>query len=479
MEEQQQQQPLHRGVVSGIARLADPRWREQRHKLFIDGDPAPMDRRSLQHLVDFLDGRRDSHHEDIIAITELELAGIRLIEPSDGGVNVLEDFFARSDTTLTKLVLRDCNFGTTEDALQVLAAIHTNGTVIDLTISGIQHLEGRGAALGACLSGVLQNMPQLHRLDCPNCHLGAEGVRALQSNLQANRTLRELSLVNTRLGDEGVSLLADALVRNTTVQEINICNNGITANGLDDITRLLQSTQLKKMELCHNVSAFDSEAITRRFARALSRHAFLTDLDLSHCRIRDKHCHWIVDGLVGNTRMKALDIRGHYMTPLGLAEITRLLESTQLETISFWWSMWSNKDVTQRFVYSLQHKNCSVQDLSDLERDYFPGKQDVQNSLKRNQQLNRVNLLLAPPPPPPLRQQQQQQQQQRTHAGTMMLKVYHKAITQFATAPNNAGACAIFKLFQARPAILEKRLKRPTTTAAITAAVLAPEEQTR
>jgi hypothetical protein len=74
--------------------------------------------------------------------------------------------------------------------------------------------------------------------------------------------------------------------------------------------------------------------------------------------------------------------------------------------------------------------------------------------LTRNQQLNRVNLLLAPPPPPPPLQQQQQlhQQQQPRNVGmTMMLKISHKAITKFATVPNNAGASAIFKLLQAHP----------------------------
>jgi hypothetical protein len=46
----------------------------------------------------------------------------------------------------------------------------------------------------------------------------------------------------------------------------------------------------------------------------------------------------------------------------------------------------------------------------------------------------------------------------------MMLKISHKAITKFAKVPNNAGASAIFKLFQARPQLLEKRIKRPAST---------------
>jgi hypothetical protein len=49
----------------------------------------------------------------------------------------------------------------------------------------------------------------------------------------------------------------------------------------------------------------------------------------------------------------------------------------------------------------------------------------------------------------------------------MLLKLSHKAIGKFAMVPNNAGASAIFKLFQARPQLLEKRLKPPPPVATL------------
>jgi hypothetical protein len=88
-----------------------------------------------------------------------------IYDPSpDGGVNVLRDFFARSDTTLTKVTFSDCAFRH-PDALQLLAAFHTNRTVTDITIHEMKKLQG-GAALGNALAGLTQNMPQLQRLDC-------------------------------------------------------------------------------------------------------------------------------------------------------------------------------------------------------------------------------------------------------------------------------------------------------------------------
>jgi hypothetical protein len=87
-QQQQQQRPLDRGVLDGIARLKDPRYRAESHKLWIDGysrrvaPQPPIDRRGLEHLVDFLDSNNGG---DEVIITELVLDHVQLSEPSDGG----------------------------------------------------------------------------------------------------------------------------------------------------------------------------------------------------------------------------------------------------------------------------------------------------------------------------------------------------------------------------------------------------------
>jgi hypothetical protein len=49
--------------------------------------------------------------------------------PLDGGLDVVRAFFSRSDTTLAKVTLRCCNFGTSQDVAQLLAALLTTWTV--------------------------------------------------------------------------------------------------------------------------------------------------------------------------------------------------------------------------------------------------------------------------------------------------------------------------------------------------------------
>jgi hypothetical protein len=164
-QQQQQQQPLHSAVVNGIARLADPRYSEEERRelyvapVFFESNPN-VDRRSLHHLVDFLDNV-DSHE---VVITELRFYRVNLVsDPSDGGVVELRDyFFARNDTTLTKVTLHNSGFGSQQDTSQLLAGFHTNRTITNIEINHrINNLQG-GIILGNSLSGLIQNMPNLH-----------------------------------------------------------------------------------------------------------------------------------------------------------------------------------------------------------------------------------------------------------------------------------------------------------------------------
>jgi Leucine Rich repeat len=241
---------------------------------------------------------------------------------------------------------------------------------------------------------------------------------------------------------------------------LDISNNYISSIGLDDIIRILESTRLKKISLAENYTSFVIEASKQRFARVLSRHEFLKELDISRCLLGDGGIRLLADGLHGNTSMEDLNIGGNDITPVGLHDITRMIESTQLKTIRFGQGVFYNADATQRFVSTLQHKKSSVQELPGITPD-FPNSitasmyATITNSLIRNQQLNRVNLLLAP-------LTLQHHHQPPTGTTTFWIKTCHKAIAKFANKviPNNAGASAIFKLFQARPQLLEKRLKR-------------------
>jgi hypothetical protein len=121
-----------------------------------------------------------------------------------------------------------------------------------------------------------------------------------------------------------------------------------------------------------------------------------------------------------------------------------------------------NEEATQQLLTTLQQKNSTVQRLIHFGefRDVIGAATiaSINNSMKCNEQMNhRVNvLLLAPSHPAATRPGSQ-----IATRTLMMLKTWHnKAITKFAIVLNNIGASAIFKLFTARPQLLENRLQR-------------------
>jgi hypothetical protein len=285
MEEEQQQRALptsrrytpHEAVLQAIERLENPLLREDRYQLLVDrGDHnhngPSIDRQSLEYMVHFLDENSDSHQ---VVITELVLHHVALCFVPDGGLDVLQGFFSRSDTALTKVTLFNCSFGgNPEFASLLLAAFRSNGSVTDLTIRCNRHLRG-GTALGAGLSGLLQNMPQLQRLDCAFSYFSPDndGVMALQPGLRSNRTLKELVLHYCGIQNAGLRLVVDALVGNAIIDVLDVSWNDITYRGLADVTRLIESTQLKTLSLCGNSRVFQSnQNATHCFVTAL-QHA--------------------------------------------------------------------------------------------------------------------------------------------------------------------------------------------------------------
>jgi hypothetical protein len=334
MEEQRQQRPqtIHHGILAAIQSVVS-RDRDKRHTLdvYCMGNDY-MNRKSTRYLVRFLNGRNKRALR--VAIKKLSLYRFRLDSPSDGTLAVLCAYFSRSHTSITNVNLTGCAFGTDEEESQLLAAFHTNRTVTDLTISD-PHLQD--AALGAGLSGCLQNMPQLHRLECYPCCLRLAGARALQPGLRVNQTLRELKLYSCSLGDDGMNLVADALAGNTSIRELDIRGNGITVLGLDHVTRILESTQLQTFHLDKDLVAFldqDHPPIHRStsgFVRALSGHPFLKRVCL---RAENDGLRQVTNTFVWNRIIEELEIRDSSNTFLGLVEITRLIQLTRLQKIN-------------------------------------------------------------------------------------------------------------------------------------------------
>jgi Leucine Rich repeat len=215
----------------------------------------------------------------------------------------------------------------------------------------------------------------------------------------------------------------------------------------------------------------------------------LKELWLSNCSIRNEGLGLLVDALVGNTTMEILDISYNYITPNGLGELARLVKFTELKKMHSEGNihLFDDLDAMKNFI-SVLHKHTILEEFTIEFYDYPQQKETVMAIdiiLARNRSLKRANALLALQPRTGL--------PIGSKSGIWYMAMFkmgrfHNADMDddedddhaegsdngpdYAAAPTYPGASAIFKIFQARPAILEYQLPRPSAAAVAAASTI-------
>lgn len=461
----------------------------------------PIDRRSLQHLVDFLSLGEQQQQQPPppppqplplagVVVTELQLLHVNLVSDPcpDGGVNVLRDFFARSDTTLTKVMLRHCNFGNAQEASRLVTAFQSNRTVVDLEIKEIQYVDG--PVLGTCLSSIVQNNV-IQRLKCSLCITSdSQILPAMQHGLSANTSLKELDLSNCFFGDEGMRLLADALVgnnnNNTTIETLKVGNNLIKSTGLADITRILESTQIKTIDFGNNHRVFydDDDSFdavrVQHFCHVLSfrakfvRTLYMNGVSTAPAMIFQALEHNTVleylhmgrlgpatttDGRQQHGVDQLIDslprIKGLRRLELDHADLLRLIQHSS----SFQPALLQNTSIEE-----FPGLDVSIRTVQFSLADFQAAIETIHGILARNCTIGRADSLLALQPRTGLPIASKSCTWPMAFAKWGSIVVGGVPHTSGRTSV--LGASAIFKILSKRPAILEKQLRRPAAIAA-------------
>lgn len=445
---------IHPAILDAITELLQqPRGRRTRLDIdfsfyFDNGEIAHgSNRQSVEYLVDFLQG--DSHE-----VTELSLAYFSPSEPADSGLDILREFFA-NNTTLTTVMLRDSDFGSEEDASRILAAFEANTSVTELSIYNIEHLADD--ACGRCIAGLLQNNHHLQRLHILGFALRNAGIRVILPALQTNRCLKDLNLWNCELGDEEFRLIADALFGNTQLDILDVGSNQVSSNGLDHITRLLEFSQLKHIGITHcGESVFNDEDTVRRFTRVLSRHNFLTKLDLSTHDLRGPVLAMILQAFERTARLEELHLcygQGdlhHLIEILPRMKGLKRLSVGDLFVLDSAGTTGLYRCLASDDFASALDQNTYLEEIQGPEHSRNPDLEGFINPiLARNRKLNRARALLTLQP--------------RTGLPIASKSgIWCMAMARL-SAPDTSGgsgASAVFHILQTRPALLEQQLRR-------------------
>ena len=181
--------------------------------------------------------------------------------------------------------------------MQLLAAFQTDcTTVVDLESRRL--IVQWGSLLVSAPSVYpAKKLKHSQRLEFSECRFGRgrfvregfgpDDIRALKHGLSNNTTLQALLILDDNdIGDAGIRRLADYLVGSTTMDTLVVTNNNITANGLPDITRMLESRpQLETLDFSNNHQGI----IMEHFVSTLHQHASVQtlgpDMDRENCHV--------------------------------------------------------------------------------------------------------------------------------------------------------------------------------------------------
>jgi hypothetical protein len=259
--------------------------------------------------------------------------------------------------------------------------------------------------------------------------------------------LKALNLSQCTLDNEDIGLIADALVGNTTMEFLNIRRNFISSNGLDEITRLLEYTQLRTIDFGENHGVFDDDAASRRFVNVLSQNRFMNSLKMIGSGLFPSPAapRMIFQALEANTTVEEV-----HLGPLG-HNLDYLVESLpRIKCVK-------HLDLTSSALLLLQnaaflpslHENTSLEVLpisGGYTRHHRASIVTVNSILERNKCMRRSKELLALQPRTGL--------PIRCKSG-----LWYMAMAQMGR--TSSGASAMFQILCMRPTLLENQLKRP------------------
>ena len=229
------------------------------------------------------------------------------------------------------------------NAVHVFRFLKNNTSLKELDLSGNSQLaEGDSEAVGCAIERMLSMNRTLKVLNVSGCELTCEVAAYIANGLAQNHSVRKVILRSNNIGSTGAVSILRSLEHNTSLKELDLSENSQLAEGdseavgcaiermlnvnrtlkvlnlsgcgldttvVTSIFRSLQhNTSLEKLDLSwkSELGEGDSETVGCAIERMLTVNRTLKELNLSGCKVIDKH---MLTGLIKNTSLTALNIQ--------------------------------------------------------------------------------------------------------------------------------------------------------------------------
>ena len=318
------------------------------------------------------------------------------------------------------------------DVVALAAGIEQNSTLAVVNLSG-NRIAGAGEALGRAFQ---QNCTVEH-LVLRGAHLDVSLGRHLAISLKVNTTLTHIDVASNRIGDEGVACLLAALnryvlyvgvsdnqagskaaraigrmlPRNTSLKTLDLSWNHLRARDIEEVAEAVQyNAHLSTLSLAWNgigdvapEPEAESEQVDEgkepkgkssrhrmsqnsceephKVVTMITKNKFLTDLDLSQCRIGCVLAKDLAGAIAKNTSLKRLNLDSN---PCGeaMSALLAALRQRQIDDKDF-------KYMCDKCTFDVASSSTALYDLSNPSGHYvldlsLPNHQEVAQSLVKD-----------------------------------------------------------------------------------------------
>ncbi|XP_067029222.1 NLR family CARD domain-containing protein 3-like isoform X2 [Acropora muricata] len=293
----------------------------------------------------------------------------------------------KTNSTPTKLVLRDCNIDHA-NAAELAGLLKENSTLTSLTLCDCA-IDKVGA--DALAKGLKENST-LTLLDLSHNQIENVGADALAKGLKENSSLTSLVLSGNNFGDVDADALAKGLKENSTLTSLVLSSNNIDDDGADALAKgLKENSTLTSLDLSYNaIGNNGADAL----AKGLKENSTLTSLDLSNNRIGNDGADALAKGLKENSTLTSLVLSSNNIDDDGADALAKgLKENSTLTSLDLSYNAIGNNGADALAKGLKENSTLTSLDLSN-NRIGNDGAGALAKGLKENSTLT-VTLLYA------------------------------------------------------------------------------------
>ena len=242
---------------------------------------------------------------------------------NDNGMKIIMCALQRSKRKSLKL-LQIGNNGITEEAIDSIATVISDNTLLDTLAVGNNRLSNTG---DSTLIGALNGLCELKILSLNGTRTEESAAKDIAEVINTNPGLAKLYLNNINLKVVGVRQLRQNIKQQSSLKVLQLDNNDITEEAADDLASIICNNNFLEV-LCLRNNKLNCKGITK-LTPTLKRFCNLTIVDIAGNQITERAADAVAEVIVNNPGLEKLWLNNNCLKDRGTISIANALQKIE------------------------------------------------------------------------------------------------------------------------------------------------------